>query len=302
MDTISNKQLNKIGEKIKSSSFSEEDLDIVINYRDTFIKTLFELSSLLKDNIMEINIPYLLTGRLKRKKSIIRKLKREENKNMDLTRIADLAGLRIIVENRKDQETLFKAIKNKFDIIKEFDYRNSEQNYKSIHIHTRHTDGKIIEVQIRTIPQHTWADESESFGEQVKENKGDRNAIEYLSILSSDIQKLENGQIIEDSKNFIYKSRNPLKDKLFFLNQNFLHVTKNNHSKKIDKIYLIVFDSLTRTLNHSDEFHFSEVEEVFKEYKRLSMYLDDIRYEHLIMNSNSQESLKLTHPRFFYKN
>ena len=81
-----------------------------------------------------------------------------------------------------------------------------------------------------------------------------------------------------------------------------MSATKQNINNPKDNIYLIVFDSFTRSLNHSDEFQISEVNDVFLEYKRLSMFLDDVRYEHLIMSSNSQNSLKLTHPRFFFKN
>ena len=301
MSNLSNKYLNKIGERVRSYSNTEQDLADLMTYRDTYFKSLFELSSLIKKKI-EDTTPYLLTGRLKRQKSIIRKLRRTENKNMDLTRIADLAGLRMIVNNRDNQDSIFKFIKKNFEIVKEFDYRNEKQNYRSIHIHARHLDGKIIEIQIRTLAQHTWADESESFGEQVKENSGDPKAIEYLTILSDDINKLERGIPITKNDNFIYQSRNPLEDKLSYLNKNFMSATKQNINNPKDNIYLIVFDSFTRSLNHSDEFQISEVNDVFLEYKRLSMFLDDVRYEHLIMSSNSQNSLKLTHPRFFFKN
>ena len=272
-----------------------------MDYRDTYFKSLFELSSMIKKSTQD-KTPYLLTGRLKRKKSIIRKLRRNENKNMDLTRIADLAGLRMIVNERDDQENLLNLIKSNFEIIKEFDYRDKDQNYRSVHLHAKHLDGKTIEIQLRTLAQHTWADESESFGEQVKQNEGDKNAIEYLSILSDDIYKLEKGIPVLDNDNFIYNSRNPLGDKLLFLKNNFMKTINQNMIKSQEKIYLIVFDSFTRSLNHSDEFQISEAEEVFLEYKRLSMFLDDIRYEHLIMSSNSQNSLHLTHPRFFFKN
>ena len=302
MSILSNKQLNKLGDKIKSFSETEEDLDHLMNFRDTFIKSLFGLSTSIKKSVSTKDIPYLLTGRLKRKKSIIRKLRRDENKNMDLTRIADLAGLRIIVNEKTNQEDIYNLINSNFEVVKIFDYRQSDQNYRSVHLHLKHEDGNTIELQIRTLPQHTWADESESFGEQVKENSGDPNALEYLTILSNDIVNLEKGNKIQESDNFIYKSRNPLADKLQFLKDNFINATKSIGSSNEDKIYLIVFDSFTRSLNHSDEFEYSEVEEVFKEYKRLSLYLDDIRYEHLIMNSNSHDSMKLTHPRFFFKN
>ena len=302
MTEISNKQINKIGDRIKSFSENEKDLITLINFRDTYFKSLFELSSLIKKEIKFENLSFLLSGRLKRKKSIIRKLRRIENKNMDLTRIADLGGLRIIVKDRKDQDMILSEISKRFEISKQFDYRDQNQNYKSIHIHIKHEDSKNIEVQIRTIPQHTWADESESFGEQVKENSGDKNALEYLSILSKDIHNLEKGNHVNENDNFIYKSRNPLGDKLLYLKQNFEIAIKSEDFQDQDKIYLIVFDSFTRNLNHSDEFDISEANEVFTEYKRLSLFLDDIRFEHLIMNSDSQNSLKITHPRFFFKN
>ena len=95
---LSNKQINKIGESIKIE-VNEDNLNKLVDYRDQFLGPIFEISLGLKKLLSESNYSFLLSGRLKRTKSIIRKLKRPQNKNMDLTRMADIAGIRILVDN-----------------------------------------------------------------------------------------------------------------------------------------------------------------------------------------------------------
>ena len=298
---LSNKQINKIGDSIKLR-IDEESLKNLIDYKDQFLGPLFEISLNIKNLLRESKYSFLLSGRLKRTKSIIRKLRREQNKNMDLTRMADIAGVRIIVNNIKDQENLFTFLKSKFDIPKTFDYREKDQNYKSLHFHILDKNKKSLEVQLRTVSQHTWADESESFGEQAKENQGTKKTIEYLTSLSKMIYLDERGKDYEVSLNEYFKTRNPMNNKLSFLRENFLKLSNENIEATDNNIFIIVFDNVTKTITSNEKFFSNEISLALKELKRLSNYLDDERYEYLLMSSQSIDALRITHPRFFFKN
>lgn len=298
---LSNKQINKIGESIKIE-VNEDNLNKLVDYRDQFLGPIFEISLGLKKLLSESNYPFLLSGRLKRIKSIIRKLKRPQNKNMDLTRMADIAGIRILVDNISDQDGIFDYLKSKFDILKIFDYREIDQNYKSLHFHLIDENNKTIEIQLRTLGQHTWADESESFGEQAKENKGSKKTLDFLTSLSKAIYLDERGKNYQISLNEYFKTRNPMNNKLLFLKKNFPEISKSNIEFSDNYLFIIVFDNETKTTIYNEKFYSTEANEALTELKRLSTYLDDDRYEYLLMSSQSLESLKLTHPRYFFIN
>ena len=110
---------------------------------------------------------FILSGRLKRNKSIIRKLIREPN--MDLSRMSDIAGLRIIVKDIESQLQLSSVVESSMDTEKINNYVDTKNNYRAIHILGKY-DNKPIEIQVRTLLQQLWAVESESYGEKVKEN------------------------------------------------------------------------------------------------------------------------------------
>ena len=84
---ISKKQLKKIGEKIRNSTATEEDFKIVSAFRSSHAPLIRILRDSLKNfKLKDENM--LISRRIKRMPSIIRKLQRF--KNMSLDRIQDL--------------------------------------------------------------------------------------------------------------------------------------------------------------------------------------------------------------------
>ena len=157
-------------------------------------------------------------------------------------------------------------------------------------------------MQLRTLGQHTWADESESFGEQAKENQGTKKTLEFLTSLSNMIYLDERGKDYDVSLNEYFKIRNPMSHKLPFLRENFLKLSKEHMEILDDHIFIIVFDNVTKTITSNEKFFSYEISLALKELKRLSNYLDDERYEYLLMSSQSIDALRITHPRYFFKN
>ena len=301
---LSNKQVNRIGDILKNNEHndSEENIKILIDFRNQFVDPLFGLSLKIKNLLNESKFSFILSGRLKRLKSIIRKLRREQNRHMDLTRMADIAGIRIIVEDISQQESIFEFLKDKLNFSKIFDYRERDQNYKSLHFHVVDESEKTIEIQLRTLGQHTWADESESFGEQSKENTGSKELLEFFSLLSNSLYRLERGESFDEPSNEYFKKRDPINDKYVYLKENFKKKSIETKKNIQDYIFIIVFDNKTKTITYNENFNLNETSSAIDEHKRLSSYLDDRRYEYLFMSSDSIDALKLTHPRFFYKN
>jgi|GEM_PF-6347780 len=113
------------------------------------------------------NRVYYTAQRLKRRESIIKKLRREST--TQLTTIQDIAGFRIICPNLKELNHLKEILEAKKEVNglilkRTVDYIYDKQKpsgYKSIHLIYSHelANGTelLLEVQIRTELQHIWA-------------------------------------------------------------------------------------------------------------------------------------------------
>ena len=300
-EEISQKQINKIGKKFRDSIYDENDYIFLEDFKKSYDQLLIDKTSNISEIINKELNNFVLVGRLKRTNSIIRKLQRKNNYGMDLTRMSDIAGLRLIVNNMEDQNLVINIIKSQLSIEKIYDYRDSDQNYRSVHLVSKVND-KFIEIQIRTVAQQTWADESEGFGEHAKQGFYSEQVGEYLKILSNVVHKIDNGfdhnkEIID---HHLFEKKSPIKGKYTIIKKIFDNY-KNNY---IDdpKYFLIVYDSLDSTLISEDEFDLDEKNDVFELYRYKAKILDSSRYEIIFfISSLGNQVLRVSHPRFFMR-
>lgn len=215
INTLSQKKINKSGKRFRDSIPEDDDYEILEQYKKSYDEILIKYSSELSKLLISKNFDFVMAGRLKRTSSIIRKLQRPNNHGMDFTRMSDIAGTRIIVKNLKTQDDVIQEIKNNFILEREYDYRESEQNYKSVHLVIKDDNNKYFEIQIRTLAQQTWADESEEFGEHAKQGFYTEQVGEYLSMLSDIVYKIDNEIEYDLNKidNHLYDLKSPIKGK-----------------------------------------------------------------------------------------
>lgn len=298
---LSQKQINKIGKKFRDSIYNEEDFSFLEEYKKEYDEILINKTSKLSELISKKINNFILVGRLKRTNSIIRKLQRKKNYGMDLTRMSDIAGLRIIVNDIKDQNIIIETIKSNLHIDKIYDYRQTEQNYRSVHLVLRENN-KYLEIQIRTVAQQTWADESEGFGEHAKQGFYSEQVGSYLKILSDVVYKIDNikDYKIENIDNHLFEIKSPIKGKYSLIKKTFNNYKLN--TLEPPKYFLIVYDSLDSTLISEDDFDLDEKNEVFELYKYKAKLLDNDRYEIIFfISSLGNQVLRVSHPRFFMR-
>lgn len=296
---LSNKQIAKTGEKFRDSIFNQSDLNFLEDYRNSFNELLLNCSNSLANKIKESLKKFVLVGRLKRIYSIIRKLQRKNNYGMDLNRMSDVAGVRIIVEKILDQNIVLDIINKNFEVEKIYDYRNDTKLYRSIHIILK-KEGRFIEIQIRTLAQQTWADESEAFGEQVKYGKFSKEIEVYLSILRDLTKKIDDNNYVynSDIKNMMFNLKSPIEGKYKRLFNSFRNIPEN--AKIVPAYYLIVYDSSDNTLVSEDKFSINESKDIFNLYQYKSKILNQNRFEIIYFISTlGKEILRISHPRFF---
>ncbi|WP_371282773.1 hypothetical protein [Dokdonella sp.] len=140
-----------------------------------------------------------VTGRPSKSTSaILDKLRRESSR---LSQIQDIAGCRIIVDDIPKQNRAVDALNAFLTSPRIVDRRaNPTHGYRAVHL-VANMSGRFVEVQVRTLPQHLWAEISEKMADtidsRIKYGEGDGEALKFLRSLSEGIRGLEDE---EDSR------------------------------------------------------------------------------------------------------
>lgn len=159
---VSNTKINHIGEAIakRGGKIVPDELELLQEFRTSFSKPLVNVFNITRELADKVNQSSILAFRLKRIDTIINKLSRE--KEMDLSRMGDIGGIRCIFYNEAEVYKAKALIENTFesggktrDYIKEI---HRDIGYKSVHMYVKDPiSQKRIEIQLRTRNHHNWA-------------------------------------------------------------------------------------------------------------------------------------------------
>lgn len=164
-------------EIVEEYSVSRGSYEDCLNYVENTVKNIIKSQSI---NVHEI------IGRVKTEESLSGKVKRKDYAN--LTEITDLCGIRIITYFSDDVDRIAELISQEFEVDVEntIDKRKSEDptkfGYVSLHyvvslkeensspiLYSRFKNIKL-EIQIRTVMQHAWAEIEHDLGYKSKED------------------------------------------------------------------------------------------------------------------------------------
>lgn len=210
----SKNQINKAGEQILTVDNNTEEFKyyktIIDSWSSLHFKPMGTIYSKLQRDSQNIK-NVVVAQRLKRFDSIYSKL--EKNKNMNLSRMQDLGGCRVILNNCDEVYMFADKYKNsriRHSLVKTFDYINKPKSsgYRSLHhVYSYKSDNKselnglLIEVQYRTRLQHLWATAVESVSiytnQPLKRDIGDLKIKRFFYIVSS-IFSIEEKQNLHD--------------------------------------------------------------------------------------------------------
>ena len=234
-------KINKIGIKIKDGIILNSDEQEIFNYFRQIHELIFE------EFYKKIKLPdkYIVVTRLKRMESIIDKLRRPNSSK--LSRIDDIAGIRIIVNNFTEiyeiSELLEKLlISNNCQLKYNKDYIefSKKDGYRSLHkIFTFSYENKNLnfEIKIRTKLQHLWSTTVEIY-----------DLIEYKNLKSGSFNKLKTweglffkrcSKVIEnfEKNNLVYSKK--MIDKIFKFKKYIKIFEKLKTIKSIKNIHLL---------------------------------------------------------------
>jgi ppGpp synthetase/RelA/SpoT-type nucleotidyltranferase len=149
MPQLSNRQIDRLGDRLRRSDPTAEDLELLGQVGELYAGALAEVLGVLTDLGLEPG------GRLKTVGTLVDKLRRIPE---PLSRIQDVAGARVVAEmNREEQDRLVRLITDRFDHYRVKDRRvEPSYGYRAVHIIVR-VQGRPVEIQVRTHLQDLWA-------------------------------------------------------------------------------------------------------------------------------------------------
>ena len=211
------KQVRKAGENIKNNIADDNDYKTIAQWRRIHIPIMISMVNAINKKLNDNNLKaVLIARRLKRLSSIELKLKRFES--MQLDRMQDIAGVRIVFENLEqvmgfqqlmEQSNSWESWNLKLLNKKTKDYIQNpkDDGYRSIHQIFEYQDDskRCLELQIRTQLQHYWATAVEVLGmktqAKIKQGEGEQHYKVFLKLCSALFCIQEDTPIVEEYKN-----------------------------------------------------------------------------------------------------
>lgn len=211
------KQVRKAGENIRNNRANDDDYKIIASWRSIHIPIMTSMVNAINKKLKKNNLKAVLVARrLKRLSSIELKLKRF--KHMQLDRIQDIAGVRVVFKNFEQVKTFQGLMKKtylkgsrKFKLLdektKDYIQNPKDDGYRSIHqiFEYKDTSRRCLELQIRTQLQHYWATAVEVLGmktqSKLKQGKGEPYYQNFFKLCSALFCIKEDTPIIEEYKN-----------------------------------------------------------------------------------------------------
>lgn len=183
---------------------------ILDNWRSCHSYPINTFQATLRDKLYKLGLANAIVAqRLKRTPSIISKLRRF--KSMQLARMQDIGGLRAVVDTltqvQKLRDSYHKSLVGrmfKHQLVAERDYIGNpkDSGYRSVHLVFRYENDKVmayngllLELQIRTRLQHTWATSVETMGtflkHALKSSEGPEEWLEFFAVAGAAFAHIE---------------------------------------------------------------------------------------------------------------
>jgi len=205
---ISKSRVNRAGEVLRLHAEEKLDLDteelseqreLVREFRRLHGRPTQAVASSLRYYVREQSDLTIIGRRLKRVPTIIDKLTRYPD--MDLARMHDIGGCRAVLKDEQEVRSVASRLEKTWSLTRPpYDYisQPKEDGYRAIHLVVRR-HGCRIEVQLRTMVQHGWAELIEGIDRQkpmlgLKMGRAHRSFREYYALGAKLLADIENGE------------------------------------------------------------------------------------------------------------
>lgn len=164
--TLSNSQVTKLGDRLRSGDFSEADLAMLDEFRQTYSEIDEQAYQLIQSTLASTTGWTSTKRKRKTQQSIVDKLCRQPK--LRLPQMQDIAGCRIVIEGGcQVADTLGSLLTGAFEPL-QWEIERKERRahgYRATHIIAQKGQ-KFYEVQLRTYAQDVWANLVESLSDE----------------------------------------------------------------------------------------------------------------------------------------
>lgn len=188
---VSKTSVDALGERLRGGNLSDADLRQLDSYRRTFADAYESVISAVRGLGLEP------TGRpAKSTSAIVAKLRRATTR---LSQMQDIAGCRLVVDDRHQQDQAVHSLIKLFDKAVINDRRETPSHgYRAVHIIAT-INNRTVEIQVRTALQHIWAEACEKVsditGTGIKYGTGTPGLLRLFDTLSRLIAAYEDGYL-----------------------------------------------------------------------------------------------------------
>jgi putative GTP pyrophosphokinase len=190
---LTKSQLNRIGERLRKNTATEEDVRRLDEYRISFMPAFHKVYD-------ELTAMGLRPGGRPQKTtpSIVAKLNREKTR---LSTMQDIAGCRVEVPDRFEQDRVTIKLTMRYPDAETQDRRiKPSHGYRAVHVIVT-VEGKPVEIQVRTELQHHWALVTEKLSDiidrRIKYGGGPADIQELLGEISQRVAILEQQEFLQ---------------------------------------------------------------------------------------------------------
>ncbi|WP_082120982.1 RelA/SpoT domain-containing protein [Dyella japonica] len=199
----SRKRVNKAGDRVREKTATDDDFAVINEWRGAHRYVINTFQASLRQRAKAAGEGFHVGQRLKRAATIFDKLERQPK--MELGRMDDVAGVRLIVPSidalyefrQRFHAAHFQHERRSKDDQYDYIAKPKSNGYRGIHdiyayqVNSKHAEraaGLFIEVQYRTLVQHAWATANEVIGyitdSEPKFDRGDKRIGVFMEICS----------------------------------------------------------------------------------------------------------------------
>lgn len=164
--SLSNSQITKLGDRLRSGDFSEADFTVLDEFRQTYSEIDEQAYQLIQSTLASITGWTSTKRKRKTQQSIVDKLRRQPQ--LRLPQMQDIAGCRIVIQDGSQvADTIGSLLTGAFESL-QWDIVRKDRHahgYRAIHIIAQRGQ-KFYEIQLRTYAQDIWANLVESLSDE----------------------------------------------------------------------------------------------------------------------------------------
>ena len=314
-DLVSRNSVRRAGQNVKNDKATKEDYRIISLWRSKHISIITAMVNAIKRKLNNNKSNgVIIARRLKRLSSMELKLKRFQD--MQLDRMQDIAGVRIIFKElaqvekfQKSMETTYLKGSRKFKLISTKDYISNPKNdgYRSIHQIFEYNDNvkMRLDLQIRTKLQHYWATAVEVLDmkskTKIKQGSGESWNREFFKLCSELFSLLENPNKENNKKDICQKIDKLDKEYNILQNLKALALSNKNienqaNNKNYYFIVLLDFDKSTLRITGFKKRDFEEAKKLYDFYEE---DLRDKNSDVVLISLDEVKMLKKAFPNYY---